>query len=748
MIERNVIFIHPLSEKLRALKEELENNDENLIFEIDALNEYGQVVGVLEHSITFSSDLKKTRIYLDDYAQFVKSKTAKNFLVQENTIAPHIFSKLQSQGLNEVLKEKSDLKSLTHKVDLFFNGFNSDGEKDSLSSSIGGMAIGGNKAGFEDKQTIKNQAVFDTAEGLFNFDSKKRKKIPTFDHSQFSNFELKKNKTDLSFLDNPLSNYQRKNIPKFLPQLKELDLKRTLFNPISGELKKNPYKQSLGLIEPGALPKRRTSFQEVEREAKDRKKLNLPELINKNKKGLGFKPRLQGLKPKSGKLDLPLLDLKRKKGLKFEPIEPKKKKRAAKFQEVEIERERKKLDLDEKELDLKKKKKIGEDEIGKQSKKPKFEEVGPGQKPRKKFEEAEIEHERQRGMFEEAQNEKKKENSQFKEVEREASKRKKFDELDVEVDRKRTNIDEVEKEKNKRGKFEEVEREKADRKKLELDEKDLSKKKKQFEETLIEGKSRAKFEEIEKEKSTKKSQFQEKDDKDLVGQIGHFEELKRRLETSKKDEELSNEEYESILKYDKNKKNGPETILDYRQLKKEMKEGKLKASKELEEKISRKACDEIAKIEDSPLYEFDSYGMEYLVAYNDLIWKSSEKPLLLLKFVHFSLMKEMEGEVVFFVGSGESYDVIYQGLKTAGEDNAVIVQSLIDKWGEITLPTWSDETFQSEVMDFVYPFFEDGEKLGFCIARFYDSVKNHDQAKKVELLITMAKGVYLENSLL
>ena len=74
MIEKNIIFIHPLSPLLQKFLKEMEEDDDFMVFEIDALNEYGQIIGVLEQSVTFSSDLKKSRTYLEDFSQFVKNK--------------------------------------------------------------------------------------------------------------------------------------------------------------------------------------------------------------------------------------------------------------------------------------------------------------------------------------------------------------------------------------------------------------------------------------------------------------------------------------------------------------------------------------------------------------------------------------------------------------------------------------------------------------------------------------------------
>ena len=63
MIERNIVFIYPLSSTLQELKQALEEDSNFMVYELDAVGEYSQLIGVLEHSMTFSSDLKKTEQY-------------------------------------------------------------------------------------------------------------------------------------------------------------------------------------------------------------------------------------------------------------------------------------------------------------------------------------------------------------------------------------------------------------------------------------------------------------------------------------------------------------------------------------------------------------------------------------------------------------------------------------------------------------------------------------------------------------
>ena len=67
-------------------------------------------------------------------------------------------------------------------------------------------------------------------------------------------------------------------------------------------------------------------------------------------------------------------------------------------------------------------------------------------------------------------------------------------------------------------------------------------------------------------------------------------------------------------------------------------------------------------------------------------------------------------------------------------------------WLSVRLPTWKDETYQIEINEFVYPYFEDGEVLGFAVCHFKNTIKYHIDSHKVELLVMSLKGAILEET--
>jgi hypothetical protein len=271
-IERNIIFLYPISSKLKELKEELEKDETNVVYELDSVNEYGQLIGVMEHSITFSSDMKKTESYLTDCKKFVKNNISKNFIIQNKIMPPHIFTKLQRIGLNEVIQEEIPLKNFYYKINTFFSTFEQAQKKEEEEKNkavteqfIGGNTLLGEKNKPEnyssiEKQRIEKMATMDEDLGVI----KKNKKKSGFDldtmlGGQFnSNFILKRNKSDMSFMKSPFDNMQRKKVATFDPVQRKSNLKRGSFTPVDREFNKNPHQQ-LGIKPPGELNKRKAS---------------------------------------------------------------------------------------------------------------------------------------------------------------------------------------------------------------------------------------------------------------------------------------------------------------------------------------------------------------------------------------------------------------------------------------------------------------------------------------------------------
>ncbi len=119
-MDKNIIFLYPLIEGINNFKSSL-SSDEYEIYEIDNLNEYSQIIGILDKSITISSDYEKTKRLVNENEQFIKKKTSKNILITSKEIPPHIQLSLKNKGLDEILPEKNIEKTLSLKIKIFFD---------------------------------------------------------------------------------------------------------------------------------------------------------------------------------------------------------------------------------------------------------------------------------------------------------------------------------------------------------------------------------------------------------------------------------------------------------------------------------------------------------------------------------------------------------------------------------------------------------------------------------------------------
>jgi hypothetical protein len=119
-MDKNVIFLFPLNKVLLELKKEIEQDSSYNLFEVDMIEEYQQVVGTLDSSITFSTDLKKTENYLSRCKKIISSKQHKNILLAKDNLSGLVLSKMEKNGLDEVLNEFIPLKTLSHKIKVFF----------------------------------------------------------------------------------------------------------------------------------------------------------------------------------------------------------------------------------------------------------------------------------------------------------------------------------------------------------------------------------------------------------------------------------------------------------------------------------------------------------------------------------------------------------------------------------------------------------------------------------------------------
>ena len=114
-----IIFIGPLTESLKRLKEDIEKikESENLdIFEMEDINEVNQVLPTLGTSFTILNSPKKCAQLLQTNRNYIRNNKLKIILLSPKAIPNKIIQKLQKIGLTECITEPVPNKTLFYKA--------------------------------------------------------------------------------------------------------------------------------------------------------------------------------------------------------------------------------------------------------------------------------------------------------------------------------------------------------------------------------------------------------------------------------------------------------------------------------------------------------------------------------------------------------------------------------------------------------------------------------------------------------
>ncbi len=784
IIERNIIFLYPLSPKLHELKEELDKDENIIVYELDSTIEYAQLIGILDFPLTFSADLKKTMATLNENKKFTRKKTSRNFLVQDKTLTPGILNKYQNLGLDEMVDENSSIKVIQHKINMFYNPLEAkakmeEAEKNKavMSNTIYTEQEGNNQ---ESKDTgnsnerlrVEKMAIMDEGDK----ELKRRKDTSgfatdlMFNSNAFGDLALKQNGNNNDLLNSKFSNLQRKAVTTFDPVVDVPKIKKSSFTAVEKELNQNK-KKTEGIDAGGELKRKKVVDLGLEAGKLERKQVGqVAEVDNSdiNKKKGTFTEVAKELKKKDGvSLDLGQ-DLERKKQAGFDEVQAQKNKRGS-FDEIEFDTNKKGKTFEE--VDR---------ELSKQNGKLDF----PNEdydKKRKQFEEADIDPEKKKKLDLELRELERKKVAQFEEITHLNSEKKKaFEEVEIENGKiKKLDLEFDMSREKKNGKFEEVQKDYKKKKGLNLEFDELQKEKKTFEEVELDNSLKRKtFEEVdghEKKEHAKFEEFHEENEKKPTMEFldleknkkhGKFEEVKRskKLNTIQNiDKTFGDGVTDASLKFNEVQEFEEQTI-DYSKFKKKKGEDGF-FEEEIEEGAGHIHHKQLKELLGEPEYKFfenKSYGIEYLVIHNNFLLQEASTSESLFKFIHFALMKEYNADISFYLVDDAQVEAstdigedkpelksLYCGHRAReNKDYDFDFNDIEDKnlteWVSRKLPYWKDETYQVPINEFIYPYFEEGKYLGFAISHFVGTVKNHDDAAKVELLAMCLKGTILE----
>ncbi|MBT3585724.1 MAG: hypothetical protein HN509_12540, partial [Halobacteriovoraceae bacterium] len=157
-----------------------------------------------------------------------------------------------------------------------------------------------------------------------------------------------------------------------------------------------------------------------------------------------------------------------------------------------------------------------------------------------------------------------------------------------------------------------------------------------------------------------------------------------------------------------------------------------------------------------PVFEPNSCGLEFAIEALNMCYDDQLEDVDFFKYIAETVLNEKDGLSAFYFYESKS-KMFYDGyighleLETDDPDDEKeeaweeLSEENLAKWQESTLPVWKDATFQEEENEFIYPFFEGQNNMGFAVVHFENQI-SQDDAKFIEVLLESARGIYLTNS--
>ena len=681
-IEKNYIFVHPLTKELEELKTFLEEDESNTVYEMESIAEFGQVIGIMDSSITFSSDIKKTQEIADQFADFLRQRESYYILQSKKTIPVFMSNKLKTLGVNKVLKAPISQNELRVIIDEFWKRLSASEIEDH--SQIQASQVSQNHEADDSKITrIKNDYT-EFSSGLFDnlqdklkrshfkifspFDNLQRRKVKELNLKTFSieskikNLKLNPSsqnssvnaykQMELKSLGGKLKNHEFLGITKLRPKsiYKEAQLKN-----MSGKLK--------NLTFSGITPKKR-------------KNLNLPELENKRSVNNFNENEMSKLSGDLKNLQFVENPMNRKKGSTFDSLVQTR--NVSNYSEDELK------------------------DLSGDLKNHKFNGVEKNKSP-KKVEEYESEK-KEKGVFAE-------------------------DELGYLTGNIDTNpVEQIDHRRTKG--FEEelsdfnnhLRQENLFDSELEL---------KDIDDELVEWNSNLKTQDLSSAllQLKKMNVVVETHYKTINGKSIFLARDKKKLS-------------EDILNLDQCR-DADFVIIDYRDFKIKKRSGKIKLSETDEKSIAKRLLEENDINKTTTYYLPDSLGIEFYLLYSDLYRKSSIDTKYLIDFIQFCLIKNFEAKLSLFIYKNEQMNLIHTNDNEA--KNKINNESYMQTIKSVNIPETLDDTFVLEANEFYYPYFEDGEKLGLAVLGF-SKKENGFNLNLVESFIMALKGAIIDIS--
>lgn len=171
------------------------------------------------------------------------------------------------------------------------------------------------------------------------------------------------------------------------------------------------------------------------------------------------------------------------------------------------------------------------------------------------------------------------------------------------------------------------------------------------------------------------------------------------------------------------------------------------AGAEREEGPSQEEIDEMEAEEEKTFYPPRSQGIEIAIMSLRYFQDSSKNMGDILNYHSQLLFDELKAYISYFQFNPQThkFSQIFSSHPPANENinwEAMKEANLLD-WEKTTLPTWSDKRFEDPKIQFIYPYYDGPDCLGFAVVNFTEGV-NESKAPYVELILENSRGYFLD----
>ena len=183
-----LLFMEPLSETLKKLKEVMEENSESEgieIFEVESLEEMVQLMPTIGQSVVLASSPKKCAMMLQQNRRSIKVLQSKIIMLSPKTIPRKTLDKFMKVGLTECVVEPVNPKTLMYKVRLQLRSIATKKESGELQKKYEeGQEANGSGANDKKAKGIEKGVIQDDDSGMEIKEKKKAEEVTMEDYSK------------------------------------------------------------------------------------------------------------------------------------------------------------------------------------------------------------------------------------------------------------------------------------------------------------------------------------------------------------------------------------------------------------------------------------------------------------------------------------------------------------------------------------------------------------------------------------